>query len=864
MLTVLSLSGQPLGPMAPFYAGTLQHLWVDGNMGNDNNSGTNPSNPLRTIQAASIRVMPGTVVHILPGIYRETITPSSDGTANEPILYTAEDGPGTVIIRGSEPASSLTWSRLGSNSIGLSMGVDPANIYYADLSGWNLKQPPRFLAELNDDGNIISRLMPAREPDWQVKTEWKDTEFWWLADGGSALPDCDPITNANHHCDLPWRSFTQLTDTTIDTQPVGIESGDLTTLGDLTGATLVAMDAQHAHYVYRRLIIKHEVASGRITVDEDCDNDGHPGLGWGSKYYIENHPALLDQPGEWWFDVKTGYLYLWPPNGKDPTGLNLEISRLDNGIDLTNRSYITLDGLTVELFNERAYTIWNENPKHKAFANVLRNSVLRYANQGIVLYQYMNDRTPPSYAIDGFLLENSEIAYMDTSGIDTSFWWPNAPSMDQFNHSGVRNTIFRNNNLHHLGFNSEARSAVGVRIFFPDKLRFENNSVHHTAHAGVQLHLSLIDSTKEYDFSPQEIKLGNILIANNIFDKTCMRASDCGALKFGGSNRPDTHVFRDVLITGNIFRNTIGWSYITILRGTARVGDGNGLYIDYASGIHAYRNIAYNNTGAGFKLSCRWRDGDAVFYNNIAANNYRYGFKLTGGASCDDHQGSLNTQLVNNILINNGGYGIQIESGYDSDNFGNLIIDYNLYFQDNQNNQADNENPADLLLFQGSQKGQYFHNLSEIQVGTHWEAHGVEGDPSFSAYDVPDENRFDDPSPDFHLTASSLNALDRGTTNLPDSLSSLLTEFQIMDTRLGSAFDIGSYETKLEIVTPTPQLAQSSPQTPQPANPAYLPTLAVVSIALIILSRLYHKKASRGKIQVRQVSLHGNSDDQSR
>ena len=99
------------------------------------------------------------------------------------------------------------------------------------------------------------------------------------------------------------------------------------------------------------------VPAGKITVDRPCQFDsdpGNPGLGWGSKYYLENHPALIDTPGEWWYDARNSWLYLWPPAPGYPATLNIEISRRDAGVNLENRSYITLDGLAIELLNGNA------------------------------------------------------------------------------------------------------------------------------------------------------------------------------------------------------------------------------------------------------------------------------------------------------------------------------------------------------------------------------------------------------------------------------------------------------------------------------------------------------------------------------
>lgn len=765
-------------------------IWVDAGGGSDSNSGISLQNAVSTLQHAAEVAVPGTVIRIMPGIYREAIVPANSGTPSQPILFLAEEGLDTVIIRGSESSSSLAWTQLQSNSIGLPSGVNPANIYYTDLSSWGLQEAPHFLGIIGPGNTVTSTLNPAREPDWQVETDFKHTEFWWMANGGSSVAGCDPTTNSDSLCDKNWRSFTQLTDTLTDADPAGIEPGNLKTLGSLVGGTMVAMDSYHALYVYRRTIIQHDVVAGRITVDDECNNDGAPGLGWGSKYYIENHPALLDQAGEWWYDIKTGRLYLWSPTGKNPAQINLEISRYENGVDLSEKSNIHLDGLQIDLFNGVAFIIDNISRYATAHGNQLRNSRLLYANKGIVLHTYLSE-PEVEYAIDGFLLENSEIGFMDTTGFDSTYWWDGAPAPTQFTHSGIRNLVIRNNVMHHLGFNSRDRSAVGVRIFFPDKIRFEGNHIHHVAQNGVHFHQSLIRSSKVYDLSPSEILIGNILIKDNLFEDICLAGSDCGGLKISGGNRPYTHVFRDLLVVGNIFRNNFGWSYVSIQRGLNELGDGNGFYFDYVSGVHAYRNIAFNNSGAGFKLSCLWRDDDAVFFNNIAANNYLYGFKFTGLGDCDNHNGSVNTQLVNNIVVNNGLYGIQFNSAYENQ-YGNLLIDYNLYFQNGWNNPS-GISTAYIQLFRASLPTEYFTSLAEIKFKTSWEDHGQEGNPFLANYDASDNTVYTFIWPDFNPTNKSTHLLDHGS-QLTGSLFGLVAGNKVDDVLCGRAYDIGRFE----------------------------------------------------------------------
>ena len=775
-----------------FQVPRLSDLWVDSVHGNDANDGLASAAAFRTIQKAADIAGPGATVHILPGIYRETVWPILNGSAAEPVVYRAENGPGTVSLRGSEPSSSLGWTQLAANTIGLPSGVDPAKIYYADLSAWNLSDPPRFVAQLDAGGQVVARLPLAREPDWQSVTEWKVHEFWWAAEGGSSPALCDPAANPDHNCDLPQRSTTQLTDRTNDPEPAGIEAGNLTTLGDLTGATLVAMDTVQGTYVYRRTIITHDVANGRITVDRPCGHEGGSGLGWGTKYYVEGRPRLLDSPGEWWYDTATKRIYLWPMTPGNPAALNIEISRQANGFSLKNRSYVTLDGLIIEFFNNNA--VYEANgPTHKSYHNAVRNATLRYANTGVFVEQQLSASVPPGYVIDGFTVENSEIAYMDTHAIRLMDLWENNSAADSFTHSGVLNTIIRNNEMHHLGFRSDGENAEGLLFFFASKLRFEGNHVHDVAHNGVQFSESVIQSPKTYDFSPSEIKTGDILVFNNTFERTCQLTTDCGGLKIWGKP-PDNHVFRNVLITGNIFRDIFGWTYISEKRqrwaDSASITGGFGLYLDYASGIHAYRNISYNNAYTGYMLYGTWRDGDIVYYNNIAANSL-FGFSM-GGPQFDSH-GSINTQVIDNIIANNEGYGVWFSAA--NSNYANTSFNHNLYFNNGWRSTGSGGvwMPGDMAISNGS-ASIYYQTLIRIQASIAWEGQGVEGDPIFRSYNPADHDLHDGSWPDFRLTSASANANDRGVTVLPTSLTTLLTAFGIGDPHWGTAFDIGRYE----------------------------------------------------------------------
>ena len=217
-------------------------------------------------------------------------------------------------------------------------------------------------------------------------------------------------------------------------------------------------------------------------------------------------------------------------------------------------------GLQIELFNQNAYQISHNESDESASGNHIINSRIRFVNKGVRLYHYVSG-SDDRFAITDFHLENSILSYIDTTAVDSYFSWSGVPSPEKFTYAGIRNSVIRGNSIHHIGFNSDLRSAVGMRIFYPDKWIIENNHIHHIAHNGIHLHLSVIDSEKTFDLNPEEIKIGEILVKDNLIEKTCQAGSDCGALKIGGSNRPYSHVFRDVLVIGNTFRHNFGWYF---------------------------------------------------------------------------------------------------------------------------------------------------------------------------------------------------------------------------------------------------------------------------------------------------------------
>lgn len=773
----------------------IPDLWVDAATGDDTADGKTPGTALETIDRASELAGAGTTVHIMPGIYRGPVTPAQGGTAAEPAIYRAEQGRGTAILRGSETSASLSWTQLTTNSIGLPAGTAPTNIWWTDLSSWNLAEAPRFVARMDGSGDVAERLPLAREPDWTVTTSYKPTEFWWEATGGIEDVGCDPSVDFNLDvgCDevAGNQSETMLTDSADDTMPAGVEAGNLTTLGDLTGATIFSLDTNRGHYHYNRTIIAHDVAAGTVTVNAPCLREGKPGLGWSSKYYVEGKPILLDNPGEWWFDTATNRLYLWPPSPGNPAAQDLEISRWDAGFNLRDRSWITVDSMVVELWNTNAVDIGNTIAQKSIGVRII-GSLLQWANRSISIQQQMESGRHEDKRIEGLEIANNELAYADTQAFKMTYFWEGGADPDLWTRTGIFDTVIRDNLMRDSTYRSEPlEDSTGMFVVrFPTQLQVLRNTFQDAGTEGALIGQGINRSSLEWGVPSSLLAAGEVLMKDNLFLRNCTMKNDCGGMRIWG-RRPDYHIFRDFLLMDNVFADNIGWGWSNERRsinigGIIPGAGAAGLYFDQTSGVHTYRNIIYSNGLSGVFLTTTWRDGLHSFVGNTIANNV---FGMRFGSFGDGTHDSVDLRVLNNIFVNNLGYAISL--GDDDGMFSNITIDYNLYYLNGWGTTVNNPGVFNMLLPTGQTQWQ---TVADLQMNTDFEPNGQQGDPSFVDYDPDDRDSLDGSFPDFRLRNGSI-AIDAGTISLPASLDSLQGLLGVTDpSRIGPRWDQGAFE----------------------------------------------------------------------
>ena len=131
--------------------------------GNDQNKGS-ASKPLRTLSAAALLALPGDVITVRGGVYRERITPPRGGTSDKKrIVYQAAPGE-KVEIKGSEVVTN--WMKVQEDTWKVTLpnaffgGFDP----YSDLIHGDWFNPKGR----QHRASAVSSLTPAAPCTWMA------------------------------------------------------------------------------------------------------------------------------------------------------------------------------------------------------------------------------------------------------------------------------------------------------------------------------------------------------------------------------------------------------------------------------------------------------------------------------------------------------------------------------------------------------------------------------------------------------------------------------------------------------------------------------------------------------------------------
>ena len=292
--------------------------------GSDSNPGTLAS-PFATIQRAANSAVAGDSVMIRAGIYREAVIPANSGTLSAPITYQNYNSE-VAVVSGADVIAAGSWS------------VDAGNVYKAPLSGTFFTSTMNQALQVFVDGEMVTLA------------KWPNTTTI-----ATAYPTgLSPAVDISHPAKSTITSFISknYNDTTKFATGVVVDSMlPAKAAGFYDGAEIFFQPNNGAWSWAFSGTVSSVPANGNEITFTSRNNSGQDGSGSlyqiGSRYYLFNKKQFLDSAGEWWHDKTAGLIYLWTPTSVNPSTRLVEMKKRDYAFNLSNRNYITVQGLTL-------------------------------------------------------------------------------------------------------------------------------------------------------------------------------------------------------------------------------------------------------------------------------------------------------------------------------------------------------------------------------------------------------------------------------------------------------------------------------------------------------------------------------------
>lgn len=272
--------------------------------------------------------------------------------------------------------------------------------------------------------------------------------------------------------------------------------------------------------------------------------------GWGC--FIQNHPATLDQPGEWYYNPADYTLRIYADQG-NPNQQLITATAVDRVIDIADAAFITIQNLHVA--HARATNLYALNVS----GLTLMNADFTDSGEDGVVIQGTGK---------AILIDNCTIINCNNNG---------------FLIGPYEDVTFRRSAIRRVGLlpgrgKSSDGQFTGFQSFATQNTLIENNVVDSIGYVGISVQ-------------------NNTTIRQNLITDFCMTKSDGGGIYLWNGNQSPMHT---ILIQSNIIRNGIG-----TFGGLSdnRVSGAHGIFLDdCVQGTDLIDNTIANCQGVGIYL----------------------------------------------------------------------------------------------------------------------------------------------------------------------------------------------------------------------------------------------------------------------
>lgn len=560
--------------------------YIDYEAGDDANHGTrarpwkhHPWDAAATGRAASDETAADTFVFKGGVTYRGAFRVPSEarGTAGQPIRLTRDPswGEGPAVISGAEPVNGWTRQR------------HPAMPEDQTVWATEVNFLPRTLWMTNADQEPV-RIKLARWPNWEesdsndLMAEWPtwDQPKWWTERNKMKVGKTEKHVGIAKSLPRPLSA--------LEGGTVWTEWGIV--MGSPYPAEIEAVNEELGGIAFRGPWTYNR--SERIIT--------------GNRYYLEDLPQFLDQPGEFWVEKtgKTrGRLFVRLPGDADPNQVTLEAGKVHNFFEGDHFEHIRWTGLTFRFGNVR----WNYDHPRWMHDQQIAAIRLSGSGDGIVIENNTFEHLPmplrievasPGQAIGSVTIADNIMRDTDHGAAVVANATSGKPAaMGQLGH-----VDFLRNRLEKIGMriiSGEHGHAVDIR--YPETSHLAGNFLHRIAGWGLA-----VFGGKPSGQGGIDAPLSRHLIHHNRVEDVLLKSNDWGGIETwqGGSH----YVFNNVVINALGFKNWI------FAQGKKDRGSsfGHAYYMD-----GSFKNYLFNNIGLGLNNDVATKGVNLTAIQNI-------------------------------------------------------------------------------------------------------------------------------------------------------------------------------------------------------------------------------------------------------
>ncbi|WP_019026102.1 DUF7594 domain-containing protein [Colwellia piezophila] len=383
--------------------------FVDPN-GSDENLGSLEA-PFGSIQKAVDVVQPGDTIYLRGGNYHEEVNATNlQGTQNAPIKITNWNGE-SVRLDGSSNLNSLGsngWTLMGegeghpncaNNCYKTTINQDIWQLWVDDRMQVVARWPNVTVGHPTDPIHLKADKITPADGSWFDKAgTWGHMANSWNYDSGS---NTSTVEN-----NVLFNSLSTGNDAQVS----------------FTGGSIILN--YHSESQFSRVITNHTPGSNSISHDGVINPKDK-----GSGHFLVEARDALDMPGEWYYDLDSGEVWLWPEDGQDPSGKEVHGKTQSYAFDFSGSSYLTIEGL--EFFGTTIISLKSNDSDHLTindnrflypswYRRILReHTIFSKTVDGALQHTGGSDVGATILTGDSLLISNNEFAYGDAT-IDLS------------------------------------------------------------------------------------------------------------------------------------------------------------------------------------------------------------------------------------------------------------------------------------------------------------------------------------------------------------------------------------------------------------------------------------------------------------